>query len=155
MTDATLPARTELSKNAAGVRVDVWLWATRFFKTRSLAKTMIENGRVLVNGERVKPAKLVHVNHEITITRGDDVFVVLVHGVSEQRSNASVAATLYQETAASIAKREAMRERLKLERAGYRAPEQKPDKQARRALQQLKASSSDDRDGSDERFNGN
>ncbi len=133
----------ECRKNASGVRADVWLWAARFFKTRSLAKDMIEKGRVLVNGDRVKPAKLVYIDSQLTITREQETFDVVVKGLSDQRGNAALAARLYHESPESSAKRMAQRDQLRLERAGYRAPAQKPDKQARRALHELKSSATD------------
>jgi ribosome-associated heat shock protein Hsp15 len=87
------------------VRLDKWLWAARFFKTRSLAQTAIENGRVLVGGERVKVAREVRVGDELLVRAGDTARTVIVQGLSEQRGSAPVAQTLYAETEASIRER--------------------------------------------------
>lgn len=87
------------------MRLDKWLWAARFFKTRSLAQTAIENGRVLVGGERVKVAREVRVGDELLVRAGDTARTVIVQGLSEQRGSAPVAQTLYAETEASIRER--------------------------------------------------
>ncbi|MDR2213235.1 MAG: RNA-binding protein, partial [Pseudomonadales bacterium] len=85
------------------VRLDKWLWAARFFKTRSLAKAAIEGGKVHCNGERCKSSREVGVGMTLQIRQGWDERTVLVRGVSEQRGGAPQAALLYEETAASIA----------------------------------------------------
>ena len=85
------------------VRIDKWLWAARFYKTRSAATEAVLGGRVHVNGERVKPAKDVHVGDRLELTIGDTRRTVVVRGVAEKRGPASVAATLYEETPESIA----------------------------------------------------
>ena len=90
------------------VRLDKWLWAARFYKTRGLAADAIDGGKVDVNGTRVKRAKLVHVGDEVTIRQTPFEHIVIVRGLSERRGPASVAATLYEETAASKAKRDAL-----------------------------------------------
>ena len=90
------------------VRLDKWLWAARFFKTRALAADAIDGGKVDVNGAGVKRAKLVQVGDEVSIRQTPFEHVVVVRGLSERRGPASVAATLYEETAASKAKREAL-----------------------------------------------
>jgi ribosome-associated heat shock protein Hsp15 len=89
-----------------GVRVDKWLWAARFFKTRSLATEAVLGGRVHVNGARVKPAKELRVRDVLVVTIGTVRRTVEVAGLSEKRGPASVAATLYIETEESIAARE-------------------------------------------------
>jgi ribosome-associated heat shock protein Hsp15 len=88
------------------VRVDKWLWAARFFKTRSAATDAVAGGRVHVNDTRVKPSKDVRAGDTVEVTIGDLRRVVVVTGVSEKRGPASVAATLYEETAESVAARE-------------------------------------------------
>ena len=90
------------------VRLDKWLWAARFYKTRGLAADAIDGGRVDVNGARAKRAKVVHVGDEVRIRQTPFEHVVLVRGVAERRGPASVAATLYEETADSKAKRTAL-----------------------------------------------
>ena len=96
------------------VRIDKWLWAARFFKTRSLALDAIESGRVKVGGERVKPARIVHLGDKLHIDNGSDQWDVLVLGISDKREGAPVARMLYEESADSIARRAAEQERRKL-----------------------------------------
>ena len=120
-----------------GVRLDLWLWAARFFRTRSLAKHAIETGKVDVAGQRAKPSRLVHVGDALRIMRGEEAFEIEVRGLSDDRGPASVAQQLYTESEASRAQREAMRAQRAAERAGYRAPESKPDKRARRLIRAL------------------
>jgi ribosome-associated heat shock protein Hsp15 len=89
------------------VRVDKWLWAARFFKTRSLAAQAVEGGRVHVNGARVKPARELRPGDELVIHAGELEWVVAVKGLSVRRGPATVARTLYEERPESVAKREA------------------------------------------------
>ena len=88
------------------VRLDKWLWAARFFKTRSLATDAIDRGRVRVDGEPVKPARNVKVNDKLVIDNGSDRWEVIVAAISDKRGPAPVARELYFETDESIAKRE-------------------------------------------------
>jgi ribosome-associated heat shock protein Hsp15 len=88
------------------VRVDKWLWAARFYKTRSLATDAVAGGRVHVNGVRVKPSKEIRVDDELKLTFGSLRRTVVVAGLSEKRGPASVAATLYVETPESVEARE-------------------------------------------------
>ena len=88
------------------VRLDKWLWAARFFKTRAMAADAIDGGKVDVNSAKVKRAKMIQVGDEVTIRQSPFEHVIIVRGISERRGPASVAATLYEETAASKAKRE-------------------------------------------------
>jgi ribosome-associated heat shock protein Hsp15 len=90
------------------VRLDKWLWAARFFKTRGLAADAIDGGKIDVNGARAKRSKLVQAGDEVCVRQSPFEHVVQVRGVSERRGPASVAATLYEETAESTAKREAL-----------------------------------------------
>lgn len=118
------------------LRVDVWLWAARFFKTRRLAKQAIDGGKIEVNDAHCKPAKVLHVGDTLRITRGEERLQVEVLALMEQRGPATVAQTLYRETEASMQAREAQREQRRL--AGVQAPERRPDKHARRQLRRLK-----------------
>ena len=120
-----------------GVRLDLWLWAARFFKTRSLAKQAIETGKVDVEGQRAKAARSVRIGDALSIARGEERFEVQVRGLSEKRGPASVAQALYVESEASRARREADRATRAAERAGYQAPETKPDKRARKLIRAL------------------
>jgi len=95
------------------VRLDKWLWAARFYKTRGLAAEAIDGGKVDVNQARVKRAKMVQVGDEVRIRQTPFEHVVIVRGVSEQRGPASVAATLYEETADSKARRDALKTQIR------------------------------------------
>ena len=88
------------------VRVDKWLWAARFFKTRSLATEAINGGRVHLNGQRIKPSRKLKVNDTLSISIGQVEKVVIVLGLSDRRGSASIAQSLNEETAESIQKRE-------------------------------------------------
>ncbi|KLJ01414.1 RNA-binding S4 domain-containing protein [Luteimonas sp. FCS-9] len=122
---------------ADSVRLDLWLWAARFFKTRALAKQAIETGKVDVGGQRAKPARAVRVGDALRVARGDEVFEVAVAGLSDTRGPASVAQGLYTESEASRAARLARVAEQRAQRAGYQAPEHKPDKRARRLIRAL------------------
>jgi ribosome-associated heat shock protein Hsp15 len=121
-----------------GVRADVWLWAARFFKTRALAKEAIVGGKVELNDAACKPAKTVHIGDQLKITRGEERFVAVVAALSEKRGPAPEARKLYTETEESIAERERQREDRRLTGGALLRPEGKPDKHARRLIQDLK-----------------
>jgi ribosome-associated heat shock protein Hsp15 len=116
-------------------RLDVWLWAARFFKTRSLAKQAIEGARVEVNDARAKPSRPVHAGDRLRIRRGEETWSIVVEAVSATRGSASIAEKLYRETEASRAARDALREQRRLE--GAAGPATKPDKRARRLIRAL------------------
>lgn len=122
--------------DANNVRADIWLWAARFFKTRSLCRQAIDGGKIAHNDAACKPAKPVKAGDRMRITRGEQTIEIDVLGVSEKRGSASVAQTLYRETDASVAAREAASEQRRL--IGNVGPDKRPDKQDRRALRRLK-----------------
>lgn len=122
---------------AVGLRVDIWLWAARFFKTRALAKDAIEHSRVKVAGQTCKPSRSVRVGDALTVERSGETFEIAVLGLSDIRGPASVAQALYAESDASRTRREAQRALRAAERAGYQPPSQRPDKRARRLIQAL------------------
>ena len=101
------------SESTDRVRLDKWLWAARFYKTRGLAAEAIDGGKVDVNQARVKRAKMVQVGDEVRIRQTPFEHVVIVRGVSEQRGPASVAATLYEETVESKARRDALKTQIR------------------------------------------
>ena len=125
------------TSSGSSVRLDQWLWAARFFRTRALARQAVETGKVDVAGQRAKPARPVRVGDTLRIMRGEELFEILVREVSAARGPASVAQTLYVEDEASRSRREAARAARAAERAGYKAPEGKPDKRARRLIRAL------------------
>jgi len=93
-------------KPSDGVRLDKWLWAARFYKTRALAREMVDGGKVHYNGQRSKPSKLVELNATLTLRQGNDERTVVIKAITEQRRPASEAVLLYEETAESVEKRE-------------------------------------------------
>ena len=116
------------------VRIDKWLWAARFFKTRSLAAQAVGGGRVQVNNGRVKPACQVQAGQELRIRRQQDEFVVTILAVASKRGPAREAQLLYKETKESIAAREAAREKRRLETMGRLQPTRRPTKRERRQI---------------------
>ena len=123
---------------SARVRLDKWLWAARFYKTRSRAKAAIDGGKVHLNDARVKTAKEVAPGDTLTITRGDSTQTVVVTALGERRGSATIAATLYTETSESIDTREAIRAQRRMERAGLTVPKGRPSKHDRRRLLEMK-----------------
>ncbi|MEO5629109.1 MAG: S4 domain-containing protein [Thermomonas sp.] len=119
------------------VRLDLWLWAARFYKTRALAKQAIETGKVDVGGQRAKPARAVHIGDGLSIARGEERFEVDVLALSVMRGPASAAQAMYAESDASLQVREQGRALRAAARAGFRPPETKPDKRARRLIRAL------------------
>jgi ribosome-associated heat shock protein Hsp15 len=120
------------------VRLDKWLWAARFFKTRALAAEAVEGGKVEVNGDRPKRARPLQVGDEIRIRLGPYEHVVRVRELSGRRGPASVAAGLYEESEASKAKREELAVQLKSLHAVFGPDKGRPSKKDRRELQRLK-----------------
>jgi ribosome-associated heat shock protein Hsp15 len=122
------------------VRIDKWLWAARFFKTRAAATEAVLGGRVHVNGVRVKPAKDIRPSDTVEVTIGALRWTVVVTAVSDKRGPASVARTLYEETPESVAAREQRRLELRLARPPGADLGARPTKQARRRLDALRRS---------------
>jgi ribosome-associated heat shock protein Hsp15 len=127
-----------MTENDDRVRLDKWLWAARFYKTRSLAAEAIAGGKVQVNGDRVKRAKPVQIGDEVRIRLGPYEHLVLVRGVSERRGPASSAAELYAEKPESVAAREAMAIQLKSLHAAFVPERGRPTKKDRREINRLK-----------------
>ncbi|NJN52340.1 MAG: RNA-binding protein [Gammaproteobacteria bacterium] len=131
-------------EGAAAARLDRWLWAARFFRTRAQAKQAIEGGKVQVTGARAKPSRAVHIGDEISISRGEERIDIAVRALSESRGGAPAAQLLYEESPASIARRATMKEERRFDRHIYSAPQRRPSKRDRRALSRLKANASDE-----------
>ena len=119
------------------VRLDLWLWAARFYKTRTLAKQAIEAGRVEVDGQGAKPSRALKSGENVQVRRGEETFDIQVLALSAKRGSAPVARALYSESDESVAGRLAGQEKRRLEATGYKAPMSKPDKRARRLIQAL------------------
>ncbi|HWY23710.1 MAG TPA: S4 domain-containing protein [Nevskia sp.] len=120
-----------------GVRLDLWLWAIRFYKTRALAKEAVSGGKVKVGGGSAKPSKTLRIGDKLEISRGQDRYEIEVMGLSEQRGSAPIAQQLYRETETSRKTREDAAQMRRLTAAGYAKPASKPDKRARRLIQAL------------------
>ncbi|MCW8846767.1 MAG: S4 domain-containing protein [Gammaproteobacteria bacterium] len=121
-----------------GLRIDKWLWAARFFKTRSLAGKAVAGGSVHVNKQRVKPARILQEGDLLSLGTPPDVREIEVLGMPQRRGPASEAVTFYQETPASIASREQTSEARKIDRMSTPRPEGRPDKRSRRNLIRLR-----------------
>ncbi|MCK4839246.1 MAG: RNA-binding protein [Desulfobulbaceae bacterium] len=120
------------------VRIDKWLWAARFFKTRAVASQAVVGGHVHLNGERVKPARSIKPGDELRITRGNDEFVVIVVGLHDRRGPASLARTLYDETESSLEARQLASEQRRLMAASRPVdPVRRPGKRDRRLIRKF------------------
>lgn len=126
------------SEASGNIRLDKWLWAARFYKTRAIARTMIEGGKVHYNGQHTKPSKIVELNGEITLRQGNDQRTVIVRQISDKRGPVPVAIALYEETADSIAKREKIALARKMNALTMPHPDRRPDKKERRDLMKFK-----------------
>lgn len=122
------------------VRLDKWLWAARFFKTRSIATDMINGGKVHYNGQRCKASKTIEAGAEVKIRQGFDHKIVIIKEVSDKRRNFTIAQTLYEETQDSIEQREKQALARQSSAAFSPRPDTKPDKKQRRTLLNLKNS---------------
>ena len=120
------------------IRIDKWLWAARFFKTRSLAREAISGGKVHLNGYRVKPGRALKPGDSLRIQRGEEEFTIEVVDLSTRRGPAPVAQALYEETEESLARREQREEQRKLERQQKATRVRRPDKRQRRRLVRFK-----------------
>ena len=134
-----LTSRASLSvmpnqESSAAVRIDKWLWAARFFKTRSLATEAVNGGKVELNGLRPKPSKDVKVGDQLRIRLGPFIHAVTVRGLSERRGRAAAAALLFEESPESIADRERLREQHRLAPSIHREEGGRPTKKERREM---------------------
>ncbi|MCX8048698.1 MAG: S4 domain-containing protein [Methylohalobius sp.] len=119
------------------MRLDKWLWAARFFKTRTLAAAAINGGKVHVHGQRVKPSKEIQVGSQVEITKEPYTFEVVVTALSSQRRPAKEASLLYQELPQSLARRQEEATHRRLQQA-IMAPAKRPDKKQRRQIHRFK-----------------
>ena len=124
--------------DADKVRLDKWLWAARFFKTRSLAADAIDGGKVQMDGERVKRAKEVRVGDSLRVRQGPYEHLIIIRGLSERRGGAPEARLLYEETAESIAVREKLHEQLRMLPAAFIPANSRPTKKDRRTMNKFR-----------------
>lgn len=121
-----------------GIRIDKWLWAARFFKTRSLATDAVSGGKIKLNGVPTKPARDVKIGDQLTIFNGDTRWSVVITALSDKRGPASEARQLYEETADSIAAREAEQARRKFTQEPAAEIHGRPTKRDRRQIERLR-----------------
>ncbi len=133
-------AKSSQTQPADSQRLDKWLWAARFFKTRNLAIDAINGGKVQVDGQRVKPARALRPGSEVRIRKGPQEFTVIVQGLAAQRRPASEAALLYRETEESRARREALTEQRRLATVRRERGTGRPTKKDRRQLDKITSS---------------
>ena len=129
--------KNTLKQEPSSVRIDKWLWAARFFKTRNLSKQAVEGGKVQYQGNRVKASKEISLGSFIVVRRGEEELTVQVNGLSEKRGPAKVAQTLYQETEQSLLARTNISALKQAQRISDPSPDNKPTKKDRRKIMQL------------------
>lgn len=130
--------KAQSANEKSGVRLDKWLWAARFYKTRSIAKAMIEGGKVHYNGQRAKTSKEVEIGAMIKLRQGNDEKEIIVTALSDQRRGAPEAQLLYQETEKSVKQREAIALARKANALSMPHPDRRPNKKERRELVKFK-----------------
>ena len=129
---------SQIEEEKEAVRLDKWLWAARFYKTRTLAKEMIDGGKVHYNGQRSKPNKIVEVGATLKVRQGSDEKEIVVLALSTQRRGAPKAQLLYRETEQSLANREKLAMARKMNALSMPHPDRRPDKKERRDLLKFK-----------------
>ena len=134
-------SKTNTDKNEAKVRLDKWLWAARFYKTRALAKAAIEGGKVHYDGQKSKVSKTVDVGATVKVRQGHDDKIVVIQKISDQRRGAPEAALLYEETAQSIKTRMDEAERRRKFNKANPLFDHKPNKKERRQIHRFKEDS--------------
>jgi len=125
--------------DGAAVRIDIWLWAARLYKTRTLAKGAVVAGKVELGEQACKPSRAIHAGDRLRVTRGEERLDITVVALSAQRGSAATAQGLYREEDLDRERRLADAEKRRLDRLGYSGPPKRPDKQARRALMRIKS----------------
>lgn len=131
-------AQKSVTPPTSSVRLDKWLWAARFFKTRAVAREMVQGGKVHYNGQRTKPSKIVELGAHIKVPQGYDIKEVIVEQVSDQRRGAPLAIQMYQETSESQSKREDNAQARKASALFSPRPDNRPDKKQRRQIIKFK-----------------
>lgn len=129
---------TGSTASAGAMRIDKWLWAARFYKTRALASAAVSGGKVQVGGERVKPSRRIAPGDSLVLQKGPYRFLVTIEKLSSQRRPAAEARELYRESAASVAQRHALYAERRLQGQGARQPQRRPDKRTRRLIHKFK-----------------
>ena len=131
-------SQSESNNTTQNVRLDKWLWAARFFKTRAIARDMVQSGKVQYNGQRTKPGKHVELGAMIKVPAGWDNREIKVLGLSDKRLSAPLAQALFEETAESVTKREENQAARKMNAFHSPKPDHRPDKKQRRQIIKFK-----------------
>lgn len=126
-----------MGKETPALRIDKWLWAARFFKTRALAHTAVSSGKVQANGCKAKPSRMVSPGDRLFIVKADLEFDITVLEISANRRSAALAAQMYEETEESRVKRSELLEMKRLQNQAEMAPPRRPDKRDRRKIRQF------------------
>lgn len=129
---------TQGQSDKTDIRLDKWLWAARFYKTRAIAKEMITGGKVHYNGQRAKSSRNAEIGAVLKIRQGYDDKEIVIKKLSQFRQSGAIAQELYEETAISLAKRAINAEQRRLNMLNNPIPDQKPDKKQRRQLMRFK-----------------
>lgn len=129
---------TQSQSDKTDIRLDKWLWAARFYKTRAIAKEMINGGKVHYNGQRAKSSRNAEIGAALKIRQGYDDKEIVIKKLSQLRQSGAIAQELYEETATSLAKRAINAEQRRLHMLNNPIPDQKPDKKQRRQLMRFK-----------------
>lgn len=129
---------TQSQSDKTDIRLDKWLWAARFYKTRAIAKEMINGGKVHYNGQRAKSSRNAEIGAVLKIRQGYDDKEIVIKKLSQLRQSGAIARELYEETATSLAKRAINAEQRRLNMLNNPIPDQKPDKKQRRQLMRFK-----------------
>ena len=133
-------SRQSSNSDPLEVRLDKWLWAARFYKTRSIARNMIDGGKVHYNGQRSKPSKIVEVGAQVRVRQGNEEKTIIIEKLSSARRGAPEAQTLYKETADSLKQREQHAQMRKINAFDSPSPDKRPDKKQRRDIIKFKSS---------------
>ncbi len=126
-----------LDINVKSIRLDKWLWAARFYKTRSLSSKAISTGKVLLNGLKTKPSKTVHLQDELKIKKGKLSWLIIIISLSDRRGSANIAATLYKESQSSIENRQQISLQIKQQISQNRISKGRPTKRNRRLIDSM------------------
>ena len=127
-----------MSEAPEKMRLDKWLWAARFFKTRQLAAEAVQGGKVHLNGQRTKPGKDVRVGSRLTVSKGPYDWDIEIRVLPQQRRPAAEARDFYAETEQSHARRQLLNEQIRAERAAHPVPDHRPNKRERRQIHRFK-----------------
>jgi ribosome-associated heat shock protein Hsp15 len=129
---------SKMSSNDEPVRLDKWLWAARFTKTRSIARDLIQSGKVTINQQRAKPSRAVEIGSQLKIPVGFDIKIVVVEKIFDKRQSAPLAQTMYTETEESVVQREKNAQARQLSAFHSPKPDNRPDKKQRRQIIKFK-----------------